>query len=79
MDFLTPEEIYLGIRERLVSLYSYSAIIARFFQTLLLTRSPRPSVLALLINIFWVRNKNKARLIFLKSLVREAGFRTRQR
>jgi radical SAM superfamily enzyme YgiQ (UPF0313 family) len=79
MDFLTAEEIYLGIRERLVSLYSYSAIIARFFQTLLLTHSLRPSVLALLINIFWVRNKNKARLIFLKSLVREAGFRTWQR
>jgi len=79
MDFLTPEEIFLGVRGRLGTLYSYSAIIARFFQTLLLTRSLRPSVLALFINIFWVRKKNKARLIFLRSLMREAAIRARQR
>jgi len=79
MDYLSLEEIYLGIRERLVSLYSYSAIIARFFRTLMLTRRLLPSALALFINIFWVRNKNKARVIFLRSLMREAALRTRQR
>lgn len=79
MDFLKSGEIYIGIRERFVSLYSYSSIIARFFRTFFVTRNLLPSVVALLINIFWVRNKNKARLIFLNSFMRKAARGTQRR
>jgi radical SAM superfamily enzyme YgiQ (UPF0313 family) len=69
MSYLEPGEIHKGIRERFLSLYSYSAIIKRFFRTFFATHSLLPSIVALLINMFWVRNKNRARLIILKSLM----------
>jgi len=69
MSYLEPGEIYAGIRERFLRLYSYSSIIVRFFRTLIATRNLLPSVVAFLINMFWVRNKNRARLIILKSLI----------
>jgi radical SAM superfamily enzyme YgiQ (UPF0313 family) len=73
MDFLKTGEIYTGIRERSVIIYSYSAIIARFFRTLFATRNLLPSIVALLTNFFWVRNKNRARLVILKSLMSKAA------
>jgi radical SAM superfamily enzyme YgiQ (UPF0313 family) len=69
MSYLEPREIHKGIRERYLSLYSYSAIIKRFLRTFIATRRLLPSIVALLINIFWVRNKNRARLVILKSLL----------
>jgi radical SAM superfamily enzyme YgiQ (UPF0313 family) len=77
MDYLTTEQIYLGIRERLVILYSYSAILTRFLRTLLLTRRLLPSILALLINVFWVRKKNTARLVCLRSMTKQEVLRSR--
>jgi radical SAM superfamily enzyme YgiQ (UPF0313 family) len=69
MSYLKPGEIHKGIQERFLCLYSYSAIIIRFFRTFIATHSLLPSIVALLVNVLWVRNKNRARLIILKSFL----------
>jgi radical SAM superfamily enzyme YgiQ (UPF0313 family) len=69
MDYLTLEDMYAGIEHRIKRIYSIPSIVARFIRSLFATRSLYNSLLALFVNLFWVRRKNIARLAILKMLM----------
>ena len=74
LDHLDIEEIRQGVLERNRRLYSYPAIIARFFRSLWKTGSFLHSLLALFVNIFWVRRKNIARIGIINHLAQRREY-----
>jgi hypothetical protein len=69
MEHLSLQDVYRGIRARGHALYSISAILRSFLRTVVATRRFLPSRVALLINFFWTRMKNIARLSILRQLM----------
>ena len=79
LDHLGLEEIRQGVLERNRRLYSYPAIIVRFFRSLWKTRSILHSLLALFVNTFWVRRKNIARIDIINHLAQRREYNGRIR